>query len=197
MPSTRVSGRWSNTSMRPRQDSVELHKASGLELVIDYAVPGCVIAHIGNMTFSAWNTAPVAEHVEAFMALAKNLSTTYERNSNVSLVMRNTELPGADARVALEALTAQYASKIHSVALVIDGDGFWASMIRSFLTGLHLLRGHGYRCKGFATPAEATPWLLPAHIADTGVSLSAHEIEAACEQIYRRMRAEGAPAMTG
>jgi hypothetical protein len=183
--------------MRPRQDSVEIQKPSGHELVIDYAVPGCVIAHVGNMTFSAWDTAPLVEHVEAFMAVAKNLSATYERNSNVSLVMRNTELPGAGARVALEELTAEYASKIHSVALVIDGDGFWASMIRSFLTGLHLLRGNGYRCKAFATPAEASPWLLPSHGADTGVSLSARELEAACEQIYQRMRAEGARAMTG
>ena len=197
MPTSRVSGSWSNTSMRPRQDSVEIQKSSGQELVIDYAAPGCVIAHVGNMTFSAWNTAPIAEHVEAFMALAKNLSATYERNSNVSLVMRNTELPGAAARVALEELTAQYANKIHSVALVIDGDGFWASMIRSFLTGLHLLRGNGYRCKAFATPAEASSWLLPAHNSETGVSLSAREIEAACELIYRRMRTDGAPAMTG
>lgn len=196
MPSSRVSGRWSGAP-RARQDSVEIYKASGLELVIHYAVPGCVIAHLGNMTFCAWNSAPQVEHVEAFMEMAKNLSAIYPHNSNVSLIMRGGELPGSEARVALEALTSQFADKIHSVALVIDGDGFWASMVRSFCTGLHLLRGHGYRCKAFATPSEATPWLMPPHNADTGVSLSAREVEAACEAIYRRMRAEGAPALTG
>jgi hypothetical protein len=146
------------------------------------------------MTFSAWDAQPIAAHVEAFMAVAKELSATYPLCSNVTLAMRNAELPGADARVALEQLTAQYASSIHSVALVIDGDGFWASMVRSFLTGLHLLRGHGYRCKAFGNPAEATPWLLPAHNADTGVSLSTQEVEAACDAVYRRMRSEGTPA---
>jgi hypothetical protein len=187
----------SGASLRPRPESVEIQSSSGLELVIDYAVPGCVIAHIANMTFSAWDAPPIAEHVEAFMAVAKTLSVMYPQNSNVTLVMRNSELPGPAARIALEELTAQYASKIHSVALVIEGDGFWASMVRSFLTGLHLLRGNGYRCKGFASPTDACPWLLPAHEADTGVSLSAREIEAACETIRQRMRAEGPSRMTG
>lgn len=196
MPSSRVSGRWSGAP-RARQDSVEIKKSSEVELVIDYAVPGCVIAHLGNMTFCAWSTAPLVEHVAAFMDVAKNLSVIHPRNSNVTLVMPGCELPGSEARIALEELTAQYASQIHSVALVIDGDGFWASMIRSFCTGLHLLRGHGYRCKAFATPAEASPWLMPAHNADTGASISAREVEAACAEIYRRMRAEGAPALTG
>lgn len=203
LPSSRLSGRFTGrpaafgASLRPRADNVEIHAPSGLELVIDYAVPGCVIAHMGNITFSAWNTVPAVEHVEAFMALAKDLCATYPLNSNVSLVMRNTELPGAAARAALEELTAQYASKIHSVALVIGGQGFWASMIRSFLTGLHSLRGNGYRCKAFANASEAAPWLLPAHNAETGVSLSTRELEAACDAVYARMQSAGTPAMTG
>jgi hypothetical protein len=161
-------------------------------LVISYAAPGCVIAHIRNMTFSAWDRAPTVEHVEAFMALADKLSAIYPQNSNVTLVMRNTELPGAEAKASLEVLTARYARAIHSVALVVDGDGFWASMIRSFLTGLHLLRGNGYRCKAFATPAEATPWLLPRHNADTGVALSEDEMKSACAAVIARMGREGA-----
>jgi len=127
------------------------------------------------------------------MALAKQLCEVYPKNSNVTLVMRETELPGVEARVALEELTAQYARYIHSVALVIDGDGFWASMIRSFLTGLHLLRGHGYRCKAFQSATEANPWLVPAHNAETGVTVTAREIEQACEAVYRRMHVEGRP----
>jgi hypothetical protein len=142
------------------------------------------------MTFSAWSTAPTVEHVEAFMALAQSLSATYPRNSNVTLVMGNTELPGADARASLEVLTAQYAPAIHSVALVIDGGGFWASMIRSFLTGLHVLRGNGYRCKAFATPTDAASWLLPPHNADTGVVLTDDELKSACDTVLARMRAE-------
>ena len=130
---------------------------------------------------------PTAEHVQAFMRLAKQLCEVYPKCSNVTLVGRETELPGPEARVALEELTAQYARYIHSVALVIDGDGFWASMIRSFLTGLHLLRGHGYRCKAFPNAAEANPWLVPAHNADTGVSVTARETDAACEAVYRRL----------
>jgi hypothetical protein len=137
---------------------------------------------------------PTAEHVQAFMVLAKQLCEVYPKSSNVTLVMRESELPGSEARIALEELTAQYAGYIHSVALVIDGDGFWASMIRSFLTGLHLLRGHGYRCKAFASATDANPWLVPWHNAETGVTVSPREIDAACEAVYRRMRAEGRPA---
>jgi hypothetical protein len=161
-----------------------------VDLVFCYAAPGCVIAHVRNMTFSAWNTAPTVEHVEAFMALAQSLSVTYPQNSNVTLVLRNTELPGADAKAALESLTEQYARAIHSVALVIEGNGFWASMVRSFLTGLHLLRGNGYRCKAFATPSEATAWLLPPHNVDTGVALTEHELKSACDAVLARLRAE-------
>ncbi|HKU38024.1 MAG TPA: hypothetical protein VJR89_07755 [Polyangiales bacterium] len=159
------------------------------ELVISYAAPACVIGHVRNMTFSAWDTAPTVEHVEAFMALAASLTVTYPKSSNVTLVLRNTELPGTDAKAALEVLTAQYARSIHSVALVIEGGGFWASMIRSFLTGLHLLRGNGYRCKAFGTPSETTDWLLAAHNAETGVALSDEELTDACDAIIARLRA--------
>jgi hypothetical protein len=80
---------------------------------------------------------------------------------------------------------------IHSVALAIDGAGFRASLIRSFLTGLHLLRGNGYRCKAIKTPAEANPWLLPAHNADTGVILTEREMQDACDAVFARMEREG------
>jgi len=59
------------------------------------------------------------------------------------------------------------------------------------LTGLHLLRGHGYRCKAFATPAEADPWLLPTHNLDTEAGISEREMQMACEAVFARMRAEG------
>lgn len=195
-PSARTSGAWSGGSIpprasrRPSQRSPEIIEdpQDGADLVIVYAVPGCVLGHLRNITFCAWNTVPTAEHVHAFMALAKQLSAVYPKNSNITLVMRAAELPGSQARIALEELIAQYSQHIHSVAMVIDGDGFWASMIRSFLTGLHLLRGNGYRSKAFASPAEAIPWLLPDHTADTGVTSGTRELEAACEAIYRRLR---------
>lgn len=173
---------------------MEIERPTDGDLVIHYAAPGCVIGHVRNVTFSAWNTMPTAEHVQAFMVLAEQLRAVYPKNSNVTLVMRETELPGPEARVALEELTAQYARYIHSVALVIDGDGFWASMIRSFLTGLHLLRGHGYRCKAFPSAAEANPWLVPVHNAETGVSVTAREIDVACEAVYRRMHMASRPS---
>lgn len=165
--------------------------APGINIV--YAVRGCVIGHIRNMTICAWNAAPEAQHVEAFMALAAEITQTYPLCSNISLVMRDADLPEAEARVALERLTSEYARFIHSVALVIDGSGFRASIIRSFLTGLHLLRGNGYRCKTFGKPTEANPWLLPPHNADTGITLTEREMQEACEVIFARMAQESAP----
>jgi hypothetical protein len=174
---------------KPAASSSGVDPQTASELVVSYAAPGCVIAHLRNMTFSAWNAAPSVQDVEAFMALAQNLSATYAQNSNVTLVLSNTELPGAEARASLELLTAQYARAIHSVALVIDGDGFWSSMVRSFLTGLHVLRGNGYRCKAFATSSEASGWLLPPHNADTGVELTEQELAGACDLVLARLRA--------
>jgi hypothetical protein len=178
-------------SSTPAAKGSDANPQPDADLVISYAAPGCVIAHVRNMTFSAWNAPPSVQDVEAFMALAQRLSVTYAQNSNVTLVLGNTELPGPDARASLEQLTAQYARAIHSVALVIDGAGFWASMIRSFLTGLHVLRGNGYRCKAFATPSEAAGWLLPPHSADTGVALTERELTGACGLVLARLRALG------
>lgn len=163
-------------------------------LSIAYATPSCVIGHLRNMTFCAWDAPPLAADVEAFMALAEQLTQTYPLNSNVSLVMRDADLPDTEARVALERLTSEYARAIHSVALVIDGSGFRTSIIRSFLTGLHLLRGNGYRCKTFAKPAEANPWLLPPHNSDTGIVISENEMQDACDAVFARMASERASA---
>lgn len=125
------------------------------------------------------------------MSLAEELSRTYPQNSNVSLVMRDADLPESDAREALERLTAEYARVIHSVALVVDGSGFRASVIRSFLTGLHLLRGNGYRCKTFTKPSEINTWLLPPHNADTGIVLTERELQSGCDATFERMALEG------
>ena len=169
-------------SLRPRAPESEA-------LIVTYAAHGCVIGHVRNMTFCAWNSPPIAEQVESFMGLAEHLSRTYTLNSNVTLVMPDADLPDAKARAALERLTSEYARAIHSVALVIDGSGFRASLIRSFLTGLHLLQGNHYRCKTFAKPAEANPWLLPAHNADTGIVLSEREMQVACDAVLARLSA--------
>ena len=161
-------------------------------LIVTYAAPGCVIGHLRNMTFCAWNAPPLVEHVEAFIGLADQLSRTYPLNSNISLVMRDADLPGPEARAALERLTSDFAKVIHSVALVVDGAGFRASLIRSFLTGLHLLRGNGYRCKTFSKPEEANPWLLPAHNTDTTIAVSEREMQDVCEAVFARMERESA-----
>ena len=184
-PSRRPSAASSRKPVGLMPAAPEAAPAPGINIA--YATHGCVIGHIRNMTFCAWNAPPQAEHVEAFIALAGELTQSYPLCSNMSLVMRDADLPGGDARAALERLTSEYARAIHSVALVIDGSGFRASIIRSFLTGLHLLRANGYRCKTFAKPAEANPWLLPVHSTDTGVTLSEREMHDACEAVFARM----------
>lgn len=169
-----------------RAGPVERKKQGPLQ--IDYERPGCVLAHVDNMTFCAWTTKPTGEDVAAFVRMATELTARYPMCSNLTLVLSGTQLPDGEAKAALESLTADFAPFIHSVGLVVDGAGFWSSMIRSFLTGLHLLRNNGYRSKTFSTPEDAYPWLLPAHNADTGCVIDRDAMRAATDAVIARLR---------
>lgn len=139
------------------------------------------------MTFCAWSTRPTGDDVAAFVELATKLTARYPMCSNLTLVLGGTHLPDAGAKAGLESLTADFAPFIHSVALVVDGEGFWSSMIRSFLTGLHVLRNNGYRCKTFGSPEAAYPWLLPAHGADTGCVVDPEPMHVATQAVIDRL----------
>ena len=76
-----------------------------------------------------------------------------------------------EARKAGAALTKEFAATNTGQAIVIEADGFRASLARSLITGVNLLSGSRSKQRVFQVAKESVPWLCalenqPAEIRD-------------------------------
>jgi hypothetical protein len=69
-------------------------------------------------------------------------------------------LPDSEGRTAASRLFREGGPKITAFAVITEGGGFWASAVRSIVTGLNLAARSRFAFKSFDAIESATPWLL-------------------------------------
>lgn len=143
--------------------------------------PGFALVGLRNITITVWGTAATMEHISLFASAGRTLLKRYDRLSNFTVLTHEATLPPAATREALEGLVAASAGRLCRVALVLSGDGFRLSSMRAFLTGLHVAQRRQYKTDTFMTAEPAAEWLVPAHVADTGVEVTVVDALAAID----------------
>jgi hypothetical protein len=93
--------------------------------------------------------------------------------SDVHLVTRAVGLPNAATRAALIEASRIGTPHLAAVGVWLAGTGFWASAVRSFVTGLNVVLREPYELRMFAELEDLAAWLPPAHESGTGVSINA------------------------
>ncbi|GAB5545883.1 MAG: hypothetical protein SangKO_056430 [Sandaracinaceae bacterium] len=88
--------------------------------------------------------------------------------------------PGADARAALAEVLSGAAGFAHSSALVCEGSGFRASMVRGIVTGLNLIARPPFPHQVSANVPAAAQWL---EARTRGLGLHAYRAEAIVSQV--------------
>ncbi|MET0389731.1 MAG: hypothetical protein ABW321_27410 [Polyangiales bacterium] len=144
---------------------------------IAFEADGCVMAGWRNVTIAVWGTQGTMVLVSELTELARRQARQYPRISSVHLVVNQAPLPTSDARAELQNLTAQYDARLVALVTMIEGTGFWASAMRSFITGMHVLERRSYKIKTCSTPHEVGQWLAGPHSADSGVEVSSEQLE--------------------
>jgi hypothetical protein len=96
--------------------------------------------------------------------------------SFVHILPNGLDLPDAPTRAALLTIARLYASQTACIAVVVAGTGFWASAMRSFVTGFRMLAPRVFDLRIHGTIAELLPWFPEEHARATGVQIDGDEL---------------------
>lgn len=147
------------------------------QVSISYAADGCVMAVWKNISIVVWGTQATLPLVDELAKVSDKVLAVHPKVSSIQIIRNTAAIPDSETRAALEKVVEKYYERMHCVALVVEGAGFWASAMRGFETGLLLLQRHreNVSTKTFATSAEVGKWLCPKQ-QEQGVSIDGEEL---------------------
>lgn len=146
---------------------------SGEFLVLD-AEPGRFAVYgFLNITLAVW-TARV--QVDALDRLARASDAYCQQHpeglSNIHLVQHDIGLPDARTRKHLIEISRRATPHLATVTAVVGGQGFWASRMRSLITGVRMMVPGPFELRLVGSVEEIVEWLPQAHERRTGVSVA-------------------------
>ena len=155
------------------------------ELVQLDAEPG----HFGvyswvNIMFVRWwqaGTGPTIERVARARELMDGRHP--EGVSVVYLVAASAGLPTPEARAAVAQMIARYRDRRACLAVVFEGEGFWAGAQRAAATGVRMQVPDESEMKIFSSLPELVGWLPQEHRKHTRVSIASTEFRTILKRI--------------
>jgi hypothetical protein len=150
---------------------------------------GFLMATWKNVALHVWTARATFALVDTLDELSGRFTSTHpEGISAVHVIANNTPLPGKDVRERLTQVTNRHAKQLACVCHVVEGSGFWASALHSFLTGLHFLTRGPFKLHICSEIPAAARWLPEPHARRTKVSFEAEELEQALTGLRRSAR---------
>jgi hypothetical protein len=145
-----------------------------------------IVAYCGwrNFSIGVWVGQATLAAVESLLRMSEEMEKRFANGrSSVIFVTDKVPAPTPEAR---EAFARVYTPKLSCTAMVLEGDGFWASGLRSMSANVHRSADTNalFRVHNELEPVLA--WLPPQHLAHTGVNVSADQLGG----ILRRARLE-------
>jgi hypothetical protein len=140
-----------------------------------------------NVSFLLWSDQATQHAVQKLRRVTQLLIARNPRgHSNVSFVLKGVAPPTPEARVAFAQAFNDRRSTLRCMTTITEGDGFWASTMRSAVTSMRMASSQELVLRMHNTIEEAAAWLPAEHAERTGVKLEVAELEAA----LRRFRHE-------
>jgi hypothetical protein len=156
------------------------------EVSIRFEAPGCVMGHWRNIVFTVWATPATLPLIEELEKLSRHVLRDNVKVSTVQLLINGAAVPPSEARVALNDLIVRYTDQLACFVTLVEGSGFWASALRSFLTGLSVVQRRSFKTKTCATVPELASWFAPAHAHETGVQVEPQQLVAMITSLLER-----------
>jgi hypothetical protein len=168
----------------PTQPSSSL----GFELEILDEKPGAfAFATWLNVALFVWTARADDEAAGRFERAIVKVSRLYPNGrSIVSIIGENLPLPSDRMRSACIDLLTKPSPGLACIAVVVQGDGFSASTLRSFHTGLRFESARSFEYGVFDQIDEVKTWLPERHLKKTGVQLAAAGLDGAARSLIAR-----------
>ncbi len=121
--------------------------------------PTLAIGAYANIHLCVYRAGLTLEGLEAANRHHRDLIAKHRRTFVLGYAQPNQPLPAADARQRAAVLIEENQAHVAASALVVEGNGFSASVIRSVMTAAFALARYPYPSKCVATGADAGTWL--------------------------------------
>lgn len=140
--------------------------------------PGvCCVGGWANVSISRWVGPGTVAAVERLARVGDELRAQYPSGlSSVHLIAENAGMPTAEAREGLVKLMNRKADRVGCIGIVVGGSGFWASAIRSLITGMRAVSSRAYEMKLVGSVGEIVAWLPTQHMKRTEIALDPAEL---------------------
>jgi hypothetical protein len=147
--------------------------------------PGtCRIAVLRNVMIVHWTSRATAEAAGRLTAATDHVLETYPAGLSAVHVLATTAgLPTPEGRAGLIQIMNEKAAQIACVAVVVGGTGFWASAMRSFITGLRFVSPRNFDLRLHGTLEEVLMWLPKQHAKVTGVAIDERQLMRTLESV--------------
>jgi hypothetical protein len=156
---------------------------------IVYEAQALLIATWKNMVLHVWTDRATPVLVDVLDDTTRRFTSLHpEGFSAVHLVVNNTPLPEKGIRERLSELTERYAKDLACLCHIVEGSGFWASALQSFLTSLHVFSRAAFKLHICGDIPAAARWLPAPHAEKTKVSFTSAEFEEALSFVRRRVQ---------
>jgi hypothetical protein len=155
------------------------------ELVLLDAEPG----HFGafswsNIMIMRWLQGGTGPTLERVARVREQMDGQHpEGVSVVYLVAASAGLPNPEARAAVGEMLARYRERRACLAVVFEGEGFWASAQRAAVTNVRMQVSDESEMNIFSSLAELIEWLPREHRRHTRVSIAGDEFRAILERV--------------
>ena len=142
----------------------------------------------GRFRYSAWNNISVGvwadqatlEAAQRVIRISKWMAQHHPQgHSNIIFVLDGTPAPTPEANQVFAQVYDEKFSDLACLGIVIEGSGFWASRMRSTITGQRLSTPGKVRVRVSDDVDSLVDWMLPEHAARTGSKFSVQELRTA------------------
>jgi hypothetical protein len=143
-------------------------------LHITHESHGCVLALYGDILLACWGTSTRTEHLQPLREASEEISRRYRAASSLHVIAGKVQMPDRAAREGVGNLSKQFAANSVAACVAIIGQGFWASAMRSVITGYRWVGGtsNEIRLHICGSVEDAAQWLAPVHSSASGRPLS-------------------------
>ena len=159
--------------------------ATHVTLTQRHGMPGKYAAYLWkNIAIIVWFDGPTLESLRSFERGSQEMIAEHpEGLSSINILVPGGRLPTPAARRELSRILDAHAPHHAGSAIVMRGDGFFASALRGLLTALQLLQRKTIPQQVFSDYETAVTWLLRLHAVRTTETLDSTELLAALRQV--------------
>jgi hypothetical protein len=132
-----------------------------------------------NVSLSVWADQATLAAAQRVLAISKRIVKDYpEGHSSVVFILAGAPAPTPEAAAIFGKLYDPANSQIACMGVVLEGDGFWASVMRSTFTRLRMAAPGSLKLRVFESIDQLADWLPDEHAERTGVQLDRTQLRA-------------------